>query len=123
MQGDSMLRSASILLLLVLSILPADAAEDTQPNPADWPAIERIAKGQTIYWNAWAGEASINGYISWAAAEVEKRYGVKVEHVKLSDTAEAVSKVVAEKAAGRISRGSVDLIWINGPNFASMKEK
>jgi putative thiamine transport system substrate-binding protein len=48
---------------------------------------------------------------------------VKVEHVKLSDTAEAVSKVIAEKAAGRDSGGSVDLIWINGPNFAAMKQK
>jgi putative thiamine transport system substrate-binding protein len=124
MRGDSMLRSARVLLFFVLSILPANAAEtNAQPNLADWSAIERAAKGQTVYWNAWAGEASINGYIDWAAAEVEKRYGVKVQHVKLSDTAEAVSKVIAEKAAGRDSGGSVDLIWINGPNFASMKEK
>ncbi|MGH6874427.1 MAG: ABC transporter substrate-binding protein, partial [Aestuariivirgaceae bacterium] len=57
------------------------------------------------------------------AEEVEKRFGVMVEHVKLSDTAEAVSRVVAEKAAGRDNKGSVDLIWINGPNFASMKAK
>ena len=29
--------------------------------------------------------------------------------------------MVAEKAAGRTSGGSVDLIWINGENFAAMK--
>jgi putative thiamine transport system substrate-binding protein len=50
------------------------------------------------------------------------KYGVKIEHVKLSDTAEAVAKVFAEKAAGRTTGGTVDLIWINGPNFAKMKE-
>jgi putative thiamine transport system substrate-binding protein len=31
--------------------------------------------------------------------------------------------VVAEKAAGKDEGGSVDLIWINGENFASMKER
>ena len=39
------------------------------------------------------------------------------------DTAEAVTRVVSEKTAGRDSGGSVDLIWINGPNFLAMKEK
>ena len=54
---------------------------------------------------------------------VEKRYGVKLVHVKLDDTASAVAKVVAEKAAGKNEGGSVDLIWINGENFASMKKQ
>jgi putative thiamine transport system substrate-binding protein len=121
MQGHSKLRAAHILFLLALLALPANAAEEM--NPSDWQAIERAAKGQTVYWNAWAGEASINSYIEWAAEEVKKRFGVRVEQVKLSDTAEGVSKVIAEKAAGRGSGGSVDLIWINGPNFASMKQK
>ena len=57
------------------------------------------------------------------AAKIEKRYGVKLVHVKLDDTANAVAKVVAEKAAGKTEGGSVDLIWINGENFASMKSK
>jgi putative thiamine transport system substrate-binding protein len=30
--------------------------------------------------------------------------------------------VLAEKAAGKTARGSVDLIWINGENFAALKE-
>ena len=46
-----------------------------------------------------------------------------MEHVKLSDTAEAVSRVVAEKSAGKDSGGAVDMIWINGENFASMKRQ
>src|SRR5690606_30411625 len=31
--------------------------------------------------------------------------------------------VVAEKAAGKDMGGSVDLVWINGENFASMKSQ
>ncbi len=34
-----------------------------------------------------------------------------------------MNRVVTEKAAGRDEGGSVDLIWINGENFASMKRQ
>ena len=43
--------------------------------------------------------------------------------MKLEDTASAVATVVAEKAAGKNDAGTVDLIWINGENFASMKRQ
>ncbi len=93
------------------------------PDPAKWDAVLAEAKGETVYWNAWGGAENINAYIEWAGAEVERRYGVKLVHVKLDDTAGAVAKVVAEKAAGKNEGGSVDLIWINGENFASMKKQ
>jgi putative thiamine transport system substrate-binding protein len=54
---------------------------------------------------------------------LKERFGVEVVHVKLDDTANAVAKVLAEKAAGKNEGGSVDLIWINGENFASMKRQ
>jgi putative thiamine transport system substrate-binding protein len=92
-------------------------------DPADWKAVEEAARGQTVYFNAWGGAQNINDYIAWAASTVEDRYGVKVVHVKLDDTANAVAKVVAEKAAGKDAGGSVDLIWINGENFAAMKRQ
>jgi putative thiamine transport system substrate-binding protein len=92
-------------------------------NPADWPLIEQAAAGQTVYFNAWGGSENINAYLEWVGDEVSKRYGVEVVQVKLDDTAHAVSKVVAEKAAGKNQGGAVDLIWINGENFASMKRQ
>jgi putative thiamine transport system substrate-binding protein len=76
-----------------------------------------------VYWNAWGGDARTNAFIAWVGEQTEARYGVKVEQVKLTDTAEAVARVRAERAAGKESGGSVDLIWINGPNFAAMKDE
>ncbi|MFV0493240.1 MAG: ABC transporter substrate-binding protein [Pseudorhodobacter sp.] len=93
------------------------------PALADWAETLEAAKGQTVYWSAWGGDARTNAFIEWVGKETETRFGVKVEQVKLTDTAEAVSRVIAEKAAGRETGGSVDLIWINGPNFMSMKEQ
>ena len=93
------------------------------PARADWDATLAKAKGETVYWNAWGGDERTNSFIAWAGGEMQARYGVTVKQVKLTDTGEAVARVVAEKGAGRDGDGSVDLIWINGPNFLSMKQK
>ncbi len=108
-------------LLAASSALPFGLSFSQRSMAADWPAIQRAARGQTVYFNAWAGSERINAYLQWAGAEVEKRWGVKLEHVKISDTAEVVKRVRAEKQAGRISDGSVDAVWINGENFLAMK--
>ena len=94
----------------------------TQPSLADsWEKTLAEAKGQTVYFNAWGGSDAINRYIQWAADEVESRFGVKVEHVKIDDTANVVARILAEKTAGRNSKGSVDLVWVNGENFRTLK--
>ena len=89
----------------------------------DWEAIVAKARGQTVYFNAWGGNERINAYIAWAGTQLLERYGVTLRQVKLSDTAEAVARVVAEKAAGKDAGGSVDLVWINGENFKAMREQ
>ena len=45
---------------------------------AAWDRVERTARGQTVYFNAWAGSENINAYLQWAGGEVEKRWGVKL---------------------------------------------
>ncbi len=87
---------------------------------ADWATVETAAKGETVYFNAWAGSDTINTYIKWAAEELKSRHGVILEHVKITDTAEVVKRVRDEIAAGKTD-GSVDLVWINGENFRAMK--
>ena len=46
-------------------------------------------------WNAWAGDEKTNAFIAWIGDEMQKRHGIRVNHVKLKDTAEAVTRVVA----------------------------
>lgn len=99
----------------------ARAASPAPDSPA-WEAIEKAARGQAVYFNAWAGSERINAYLQWAGEEVARRYEVRLEHVKIVDAAEAVQRVRAEKAAGR-GDGSVDLLWLNGENFVAMKRE
>jgi len=103
-----------------LALVPGAAL--AQPVPA-WAEVLAKARGQTVFWNAWAGDEKTNDLIAWVGEQVKARHGVTVQHVRLKDTAEAVTRVVAEKAAGRERDGTVDLIWINGPNFLSMKQQ
>jgi putative thiamine transport system substrate-binding protein len=113
------MRLAALAGLALLLLAPSAKAAETR----SFEEIAAKARGQTVYWNAWAGDPQTNAFIASVGDEVRTRYGVTVNHVKLKDTAEAVTRVVAEKAAGRAQGGSVDLIWINGPNFLSMKSQ
>lgn len=108
------------LSLLAGLLSPVVALAD--PNPADWESVTAAADGQTVYWNAWGGSTTTNDFIAWVGERVSEEYGVTLEHVKLTDTADAVTRVISEKQAGENDDGAIDMIWINGANFASMKE-
>lgn len=114
----SRLIAAALALPLTFGMAFADG-----PDPANWDAVLTEARGQTVYWNAWGGDERINAFIASVGAEMEARHGVKLEHVRLADTADAVTRVISEKSAGRDTGGAVDAIWINGTNFASMKDQ
>lgn len=111
---------ALVCLLGAGSVSQAQTGEQIEAQ--SWSEILAAARGQEVYWNAWGGDERINAYITWVGQRVQADYGIKLNHVKLSDTADAVSRVLAEKAANRTSGGSIDLIWINGENFAAMKK-
>ena len=118
--GTSCLRRRQLLMAAgAVALTPLARAQ----GAADWARIESTARGQTVYFNAWGGSERTNAYLQWTGAEVAQRHGIKLEHVKLGDTAEMVRRVRAEKASGRLADGSADLIWINGENFLAMKRE
>jgi putative thiamine transport system substrate-binding protein len=118
MIGASRRSQALATAALAAALLAAPPAR----SQVAWSAIEEEARGQTVYFHAWAGDGKINDYIAWAGRELERRNGVTLDHVKTSDAGETVALVLAEKAAGRTEGGRVDLVWLNGENFAAMKE-
>ena len=115
-----MIRRRHFTLLVAGTVASRWAA--AQPVPP-WNEVLVKALGQTVFWNAWAGDEKTNDFIAWVGDQVKARFGVGVQHVRLRDTAEAVTRVVAEKSAGRDRDGTVDMIWINGPNFLNMKQQ
>lgn len=110
-------------VLVFFATISLTIARADNPDPGNWQAVLKEARGQTVYWHAWGGEVRINDYIAWAGSRIAEDHGVKLVQVKVSDTANVVSRVLAEKAAGTLDGGSVDLVWINGENFAAMKRQ
>ena len=87
-----------------------------------WERELSKVSGQTIFFHAWGGAKNINSYIKWASDEVKKRYNITVKHVKVSDTANVVARILSEKNVKKDNNGAVDLVWINGENFSVMKK-
>lgn len=88
---------------------------------SSWSEVTEQARGQTVYFNAWGGSERINQYLQWASERLQADYGVTLEHVKVGDIAEVVGQLEAAKLVGRNEGGNVDLMWVNGENFASLK--
>jgi putative spermidine/putrescine transport system substrate-binding protein len=115
-----------IYLLVTLSLLLAACASPAQ-SPSDfdlndWDSVLAAAKGQTVNWYLWGGSDSINAYVdNFYGKTLKERYDITLNRVPLADTADAVNQVLSEKQAGK-DPGSVDLIWINGENFFTLKQ-
>jgi len=87
-----------------------------------WQQIQQEAKGQTIWFNAWGGDPAVNQYLDWVSGEMKTHYAITLNIVHLADAADAVKRIQTEDAAGRKTHGSIDLLWVNGENFRTLKE-
>jgi ABC-type uncharacterized transport system, periplasmic component len=87
-----------------------------------WHAVQQQAKGQTVWFNAWGGDPAVNRYLDWVSGEMKTHYAINLKIVRLADAADAVKRIQTEHAAGRDANGSVDLLWVNGENFRTLKE-
>jgi putative spermidine/putrescine transport system substrate-binding protein len=106
--------------------LAACGGDEEAAAPADraggFDAIAQAAKGQTVRWWMYGGDDKINDYVDQDVKPRLEALGVQLRRVPITDTAEVVKRVVAERRAGKRDGGGVDLIWINGENFASGKQ-
>ena len=127
------MRARLLLLALALLALPALVAgcgEDEQDAAARREAraaasfTETLAqaRGQKVRWWMFGGDARVNRYVERVVVPAAAKLGVEVERVPVDDTASAVQRVLAERRAGKESGGAVDLIWLNGENFARGKQ-
>ncbi|SQC71640.1 ABC transporter, periplasmic substrate-binding protein YnjB [Klebsiella pneumoniae] len=80
------------------------------------------ARGQTVWFNAWGGDPAVNRYLAWVSEEVKRYYAIDLRIVPVADAADAVKRIQTEAQAGRRQGGSVDLLWINGENFRTLKQ-
>jgi putative spermidine/putrescine transport system substrate-binding protein len=71
----------------------------------------------------WGGSDLINSWVTgYVAQSVQTQYGVTLNMVPIADATEYINKVLGEKEAGRDNDGTVDLVWVNGENFRTMRQ-
>jgi putative spermidine/putrescine transport system substrate-binding protein len=121
--------SVIFIVLLVASGLWAGGKRDQTPPfeqrfmSMSWEQIVEEARGRELYWYMWGGSDLINKFVNgYVAQRLEKEYGINLETVPVTDATTFVNKVLGERQAGRDSGGSVDVMWINGENFRTMRE-
>ena len=90
-----------------------------------WEDVQARAKDEgeiNLYY--WGGSDKINIWMDSVAVPALAAEGVKLNPVRITGTKDAVDLVLAEKGAGKgLGEGSVDAIWVNGENFATLKRQ
>lgn len=115
------------ILASALVLTPFGAHADTADGESligkSWDDVVSMAKGGEVNWFLWGGSDNINQYVSeFVGGILKKDYDITLNRVGLSDTVEAVNIVLGEKESGVVDKGSVDMIWVNGENFRTMKQ-
>lgn len=120
-----------LALFLTLGLLTAPLAgcrqtaglsPDKELLQADFSQIQKEARGQTVAIYMWGGDEAVNRYMDeWVAPRVEKESGIKLKRVPINDAREMINKLLTEKEAGK-TKGSIDIMWINGENFKLAKD-
>lgn len=95
----------------------------SQLSALKWEELELLPRGTAVTFAMWSGDEARNRYFRGAVTEeMRRRFGIELRIVPLGDAAEAVSKLLNEKAVGKQQGGSIDMVWINGENFGSAKQ-
>ncbi len=98
-------------------------AESTAITSADdWDAVLAAAQGSTLDLHMWGGSTEINTFVDDVYGPRLADLGITLNRVPLADTADAVNAVLGALEAGRDHDGAIDVIWINGENFATMRQ-
>lgn len=117
------LLGAAAIALSFSYAVRADTADGEQLVGKPWEQVEAAARGGTVNFFMRDGSDAINRYVSeWVAAEMKQRYDITINRIGIDDAVEAVNIVLGEKEAGADDTGAVDMIWINGENFRTMKQ-
>ncbi len=106
---------------LLITSCAAPEPGGTMAAERPWDEVVEDAQGQTVDLWMYGGDERGNAYVDDVLAPAVAALGVTLRRVPVADTREAVQRVLAERAGGE-QDGSVDLVWVNGDNFATGQE-
>lgn len=112
---------AAACVLLAGACAAPDNGAPTVSGDRTWAEVQEEAEGQTVDLWMYGGDDRGNAYVDDVLAPAAAELGVTLRRVPVADTKDAMRRLLAERAAGT-EDGSVDLVWVNGDNFATGRE-
>ncbi len=110
----------SLCALILVIGCHRNATSDTAID-ASWDDVTHAARGETVTFAMWQGDASINAYMNgWVAPELERRYGVRLKTIGVQG-GDIVALLMTEAEAGK-AISDIDLVWINGETFYQLRQ-
>ncbi|MGB6021279.1 MAG: ABC transporter substrate-binding protein [Ornithinimicrobium sp.] len=106
---------------IVLAACAAPETTDSAPQDRDWGQITEAAQGQQVSLWMYGGDPAGNAYVDEHLIPAAEELGVDLRRVGVADTKDAINRVLTEVQAGS-DDGDVDLIWVNGDNFATVQQ-
>jgi putative spermidine/putrescine transport system substrate-binding protein len=89
----------------------------------DWQEVARRSRDSTVNFAMWSGDEERNRYLRGKVAdELKRKHDIRLRITPLSDTADAVNKLLTERSGNKTGGGSIDMVWINGENFRTAKQ-
>ena len=121
-----------LTLICVLALAGAVSAQDDGPANQQfedselagmsWDEIVAAADGSEVNWFMWGGSDRINRFVvEFIGGILKDEYNITMNQVH-SGAGDTLNILLGEREAGVDSGGSVDLIWINGENFRTLKQ-
>lgn len=90
---------------------------------SDWNAVLEAARGQEVSWYGYGGQSDRNEWIqNTLIPRLKDNYDITLKLVGM-DINDILTQLSGEMQAGvGDSDGTIDFVWINGENFASVKQ-
>jgi putative spermidine/putrescine transport system substrate-binding protein len=122
-----LLATAAVITAAVLGLTACYAASSSPTSSSSsgtvmsWSQVETAAKGQTVNLWMYGGDQQGDSYVDRHLIPAAAKVGVTLKRVPITDTKDALNRILSEKQAG-VTRGTVDLVWVNGSNFGTGKK-
>ncbi|CAN5541821.1 ABC transporter substrate-binding protein [soil metagenome] len=107
--------------MLTLAACAPPQAPASQTDERSFADIAAAADGQEVALWMWGGDPAGNAYVDDVLIPAAKAEGVELRRVPVADTSDAVNRVLTEVQAGTTD-GEIDLVWVNGDNFATVQQ-
>ncbi len=125
MPASRRIKPLLVALLAVLALAGCGGAGGANAPSGETRPFSQLAKqarGTEVNLAMYGGDGAINAYVDdYVIPKLEEKHGIGLTRTPLGDTADAVNKLLNEKQAGK-DEGTIDLVWINGENFATGAE-